>query len=241
VPTVALTLARFEPTNAAEWLAAAVPVLNGDEHRRLAATPDVTARAQHAVGRALLRLVGACAGAGPAGSVAITVSDAGKPALSELPDTGVSVAHSGRAVVVAACRGAEVGVDIEPIPTDAASVRRLAERRFSEAEIATLRELSDDTAAEWFTRAWTIKEAVGKALGVGMIPALAGAVVGSHAEALVSVWSGPPAASWTLHQLPAPGGEEWIAVAIPVPRVELGTVSQLTLEAFAEAAASRGA
>ncbi len=71
-----------------------------------------------------------------------------------------------------------------------------------------------------------------------MIPALAGAVVSSRAESLVSVWSGPPAASWTLHQLAAPGGDEWITVAIPAPGVELGAVSQLTLEAFAEAAAS---
>jgi 4'-phosphopantetheinyl transferase len=232
MPTVTLTLARVTPDDRDDWLEIAAGLLSDRERERLAAMPDPDRRAQHAIGRALLRLIAAGVSGGQPADVEITTSDEGKPELPELPELGVSLAHSGRAVVVAACEGAQVGVDIEPTSAATTSSRRLAQRRFSAREAAALRELPDAAVSDWFARAWTTKEAVGKALGVGMIPALAGAVVNSHAEALVSVWSGPPADSWTLHQLPAPGGDEWIAVAIPVPRVELGTVSQLTLEAF---------
>ncbi len=237
MPTVTLTLARFTPGDRDRWLAGAMNVLNDEEREQLRARPDSDARAQHAIGRALLRLIAApAAGRGPS-EVEVTVSEQGKPAIDDAPELGVSVAHSGHAVVVAACRGATVGVDIEPPPEDAARCRRLARRRFSAAEAAALRELPDAAVAGWFARAWTIKEAVGKTLGVGMVPALAGAVVSSDAHALVSVWTGPPAESWTLHQLLAPGGEEWIAVTLPVAGVELGPVSQLTPEAFSEATA----
>jgi phosphopantetheinyl transferase len=239
MPTVTLTLARVTPTDSDDWLEIAAGVLSDRERERLEAMPNSDQRVQHAIGRALLRLIAAGASGRRPADVEIRVSGEGKPELAELPELGVSLAHSGRAVVVAAYEGAPVGVDIEPVAAGSASSRRMAQRRFSAFEAAALRELPDAAVSDWFTRAWTTKEAVGKALGVGMIPALAGAVVSSRADALVSVWSGPPADSWTLHQLPAPGGEEWIAVAIPVPRVELGTVSQLTLEAFAEAAAGR--
>lgn len=231
--TVALTLARFTPADRDAWLGVAAGVLSERERDWLALKRDADGRAQHAIGRALLRLFAAEASGLDPAEIEITTSDEGKPAPAEPSNLGVSVAHSGRAVVVAACDGAEVGVDIEPPPAVLARSRRLAERRFTAAEAAALRELPDDSAGAWFARAWTIKEAVGKALGVGMIPALAGAVVSADADALVSVWSGPPADSWTLHQLPAPGGEESIAVAIPAAGVELGAVTQLTLAAFA--------
>jgi phosphopantetheinyl transferase len=238
MPTVRLTLARLTPGDRDDWLEIAAGLLSDRERERLDAMPDPDRRAQHAIGRALLRLIAAGASGRHPADVEITNSGEGKPEIAELPELGVSLAHSGRAVVVAACEGALVGVDIEPARAAAcARSRRLAQRRFTALEATALRELPDAAVSDWFVRAWTTKEAVGKALGVGMIPALAGAVVNSRADALVSVWSGPPADSWTLHQLPAPGGDEWITVAIPAARVELGAVSQLTVLAFAEAAA----
>ncbi len=237
MPTVTLTLARVTPDDRDNWLEVAAGLLSDPERKRLDAMPDPDRRAQHAIGRALLRLIAASASGGQPADIEITTSGEGKPELAELPQLGVSLAHSGHAVVVAACEGAPVGVDIEPGRAASASSRRLADRRFSALEAVALRELPDAAVSDWFARAWTTKEAVGKALGVGMIPALAGAVVNSQADALVSVWSGPPADSWTLHQLPAPGGDEWIAVAIPAPGIALDAVVQLTIEAFAEAAA----
>ncbi len=232
MPTLTLTLVRFTPGDRDDWLTAAADFLSEPERERFETLPTVDGQAQHAIARALLRLLGAGASGRRPDELEITASPEGKPALVDVTGLGVSLAHSGRAVVVAACRGAEVGVDIEPPPVVARS-RHVAERRFAASEAAALRELPDAAAGEWFARAWTTKEAVGKALGVGMIPALAGAVVSARADALVSVWSPPPAACWTLHQLRAPGGEEWIAVAIPAPGVELGAVTQLALGDFA--------
>jgi phosphopantetheinyl transferase len=179
-------------------------------------------------------LLGAQASGRHPASLAITTSEAGKPQFTDLDDLNVSVAHSGRVVVVAACPSAAVGVDIEPAFATADDPRRLARRLFAESEVASLQDVPDAEVADWFSTVWTIKESVGKALGVGMLPALSGAVTERRAGgfALAAIWSGPPAESWTLHQLTAPGGSEKIAVAVPAPNVALGPVSELTPKAF---------
>jgi phosphopantetheinyl transferase len=161
----------------------------------------------------------------------------GKPRLGPAAAPEVSLAHSGRVVLVASGHSEPVGVDIEPPPASVATARKLALRRFSDVEAAAGNDLSDDAFVAWFARAWTTKEAVGKALGVGVIPALSGAVVTRRADALASVWSGPPAHRWTVAQLPAPGGDEWIAVAVPAPNVSVEAVSVITLEEFTRATA----
>ena len=114
MPTVTLTLARVTPDDRDDWLEIAAGLLSDRERERLDAMPDPDRRAQHAIGRALLRLIAAGASGRHPADVEITNSGEGKPELAELPELGVSLAHSGRAVVVAACEGAPVGVDIEP-------------------------------------------------------------------------------------------------------------------------------
>ena len=241
MPTVTLTLARFTPADRDDWLAAATALLSAEERARVQAMPAADVRTQHAVGRALLRLVAAGAAQCDPVGIAIAIADEGKPGLVQMPELGVSVAHCRRMVVVAACHGAAVGVDIEaPRPTVARS-RKIAERRFASTEAAALRALPDAAVADWFVRAWTIKEAVGKAVGTGVIPALSGAVVAGSADdlALVEVWTDPPANAWSLHQLPAPDGDERIAIAVPRPAVTLGAVTQLSLEDFNRSTAPR--
>jgi 4'-phosphopantetheinyl transferase len=199
--------------------------------------PDLDARAQHALGRAAVRLIAAEASGQNPGQVLVTVSEGGKPQLADLPALQVNIAHTGRVVVVADCRSASVGVDIEPARATGPDPRRLAERLFTEVEVVWLRELPDARLADWLSSVWTIKEAVGKALGLGMVPAFAGAIVEPRGQdfALTAVPGGPPADSWTLHRLTAPGGDEKIAVALPAPGIELGSVSEMTLAAFAAA------
>jgi phosphopantetheinyl transferase len=234
VPTVSLTLARFTEDDRSDWLASALPVLSRAEQEHVGTMLDSDARTRHAIGRAMLRLTAAEASGRRREQLVITVSELGKPLLADMPDLHVSVAHTARAVVTAVCSGAAVGVDIEPALPTVPHPRRLAERLFAKAEVASLRDMPDAAIADWFSSAWIIKEAVGKALGVGMVPAFSGAVVESRAEgvALASVWIGPPADSWTVHQLTAPDGTEKIAVALPAPAIRLEPVSQLTLEAF---------
>jgi phosphopantetheine--protein transferase-like protein len=143
---------------------------------------------------------------------------------------------------VGTSRAGRVGVDIESVVPEVGRQRRLVERLFSDTEVVAARDLPDDALRDWFSSAWTIKEAVGKALGVGMIPALSGTTVERRGSAfeLAEVWTEPPADRWTVHQLIAPGGSEKIAVALPVPAVALAPVTELTLEAFSEACSRAG-
>jgi phosphopantetheinyl transferase len=236
-PTVSLTVARFTEEERGDWLGSASSVLSEVERRQLNHIRTHDLRTGHAVGRAMLRLVGSRASGRHPRVVAVAMSEAGKPRLTDVPGLHASVAHTGRVVVVAATRAAVVGVDIESVIASTSRQRRLAARLFSDAEITALREVPDDALPDWFASAWTIKEAVGKAIGVGMIPALSGAIVERQADGfkLASVWAGPPAECWTLHQLMVAAESEKIAVALPVPGVALDPVTELTLEAFSEA------
>ncbi|MEU4774558.1 4'-phosphopantetheinyl transferase superfamily protein [Micromonospora sp. NPDC023644] len=78
----------------------------------------------------------------------------------------VSVSRAGPVVVVAARAGGPVGVDVErcrPLPASA-----LARRWYAPAEADWLAGRPADGQATDFLRLWTAKEAVGKALGVGL-------------------------------------------------------------------------
>jgi 4'-phosphopantetheinyl transferase len=240
--TVRLSVVRFSRHERAQWLSRAAALLTGPELERVAGIIDPDSRAQHAVGRAIVRLLGAQALRCSPLDVTVAITDAGKPWLLELPDLHMNVSHTRGTVVVASASVAPVGVDIEPPAATAMQPRRLAQRLFARSEVLTLPAFSEDGLAEWFSRAWTIKEAVGKAIGVGVIPALSQVVVetGDDGLALGSVGIGPPAESWTVHQLTAPGGSENIAIAVPAPGVALAPVSVLTLGEFERAARAQG-
>jgi 4'-phosphopantetheinyl transferase len=232
--TALVTFARFTRRDRADWLAAAARMRRAGERDRLAVISDPDLRVGHALGRALVRLIAAEASGHDPCELTFDVSDGGKPALQELPDLGFSVSHSGRVVAVATCEGIPVGIDVEQPRAIVPQPRRLAQRTFAGSEVAALMPLPDEPFDERFSEAWTIKEAVGKALGVGVVPALSGVVLdcGSVPLRLVRVDGGPPVESWTLHQLTAPGGCEKLAVALPAPGVALAAVAPVSLAGF---------
>lgn len=82
----------------------------------------------------------------------------GRPVAVDEPYLGLSLAHAGGLVLVAVVRGARVGVDLELVSTD---VDRLADVALGprDAPAATSAAL---------LRTWTRKEAVLKAVGVGL-------------------------------------------------------------------------
>ena len=96
MPTVALTLARFTPADRDDWLAAAAALLSAEERERVESMPAADVRTQHAIGRALLRLVAADTAQRDPVGIAIAIAEDGKPELAEMPELGVSVAHTGR-------------------------------------------------------------------------------------------------------------------------------------------------
>ncbi|MCX4762239.1 4'-phosphopantetheinyl transferase superfamily protein [Streptomyces sp. NBC_01275] len=99
---------------------------------------------------------------GPHGKVRLDRS-----AAPRLPEYGFSVTHSGDVVGVAVCRGVEVGLDVEDA-YGAVDVDTAARTALSDAELAALYARPPAERRLAFLRTWTRKEAVLKALGVGL-------------------------------------------------------------------------
>ncbi|WP_144121959.1 4'-phosphopantetheinyl transferase family protein [Catellatospora sichuanensis] len=118
----------------------------------LAATANIADLARHAVGEVL--------DADPQ-VIGIGREPAGRPFVVGMPGLHLAVSHTPNLAAVAVTALGPVGVDVEPIRPLPAS--ELARRWFSGSE------------ADWVARhpadfllLWTLKEAVGKALGVGL-------------------------------------------------------------------------
>jgi 4'-phosphopantetheinyl transferase len=236
-PAVELFVARITETDRDQWLAHAGRWLVDEERIAAAALADLHARALHVTGRALTRLIAAGRRGGDPREFAIAQTDLGKPFFADHPELWVNVAHSGDVVAVVASEDASVGVDVEQLTQTRIPPGTLAARRFAPTEAEYLSALAPAQLAQEFVRFWTVKEAVAKALGESVFTALSGVVVDPVADdgvlRLASVWSGPPADQWTLHQLTAPGGDECLAIAVAAPGAELTDVRQLALESLA--------
>lgn len=146
----------------------------------------------------------------------------GKPALAGGAGPHVSLAHSGAFAAVALTAAGPVGVDIEqprPVP-DAAGLARTV---MSTREFDRWRGQPAATATDALLRAWTWKEAVLKALGVGLAGDVR-AVTARYGEGQPVIETLPPdagpAARWTLRDL----SDSWglpAAVAVAAPEVRV--------------------
>lgn len=135
----------------------------------------------------------------------------------------VSVAHTAGLVVVAASRAAaRIGVDVEWLDRRSRP-EAIARRHFTPEEGAALSALPESRRRAAFLRAWTLKEAWGKAAGVGVPAALSriGFPIGRLAAASPAVTrhsargpgareSGEPWGFWTL----AAGGTHTLGLAV---------------------------
>ena len=149
MPTVTLTLARVTPDDRDDWLEAAASLLSDPERSARCDTRPGSAGAA-CDRRALLRLIAAGAGGGQPADVEITTSGEGKPELAELRAGGQPGAQRS-CVVVAACEGAPVGVDIEP-GVQPARLTPAGGPPLLSAEAAALRELPDAAVSDWWAR-----------------------------------------------------------------------------------------
>lgn len=103
-------------------------------------------------------------------SVRLGTNSNGKPILmqSNHRDTwSFSLSYSADLAVLAICRGAEIGVDIEWRRLDR-SFLEMARRYFFPGETHYLFGLQGDRLVEEFYRIWTLKESWLKAIGVGL-------------------------------------------------------------------------
>ncbi|HEY1750199.1 MAG TPA: 4'-phosphopantetheinyl transferase superfamily protein [Caulobacteraceae bacterium] len=138
--------------------------LSPDERARAARIAAPEARRAFLAGRALLAQVAAAAGLQGAGAH-LHIGEHGKPRFAAQTAPFVSVSHCAGWVAVAAGVSAEIGVDVEarrPLP----EIDGLSHSVMSPGERARLARASDPV--DEFLRLWTRKEAVVKALGVGI-------------------------------------------------------------------------
>jgi 4'-phosphopantetheinyl transferase len=124
-------------------------------------------RARFVLGRTVLaKILRAELGGEPA-MLELALTDKGRPYLPGEPRLHFSITHAGDWVAVALAIGARVGIDIES-PDRRLDPGPLAERIFHAADLARFRALPDAVQPRAFFRAWTGKEAVLKAKGLGL-------------------------------------------------------------------------
>jgi len=133
-------------------------------------------------------------------SLRLTTNPHGKPELTE-SDLHFSLSHSGDLAALALA-GFPLGVDIEVLRPVS---RELPERFFSRPERDGLRNLREPDWTPAFFRCWTRKEAVVKALGLGLSFPLDGFDVSflESEPARVTRLAGEPSAAqhWQLHHI----------------------------------------
>ncbi|QWV95382.1 4'-phosphopantetheinyl transferase superfamily protein [Geomonas oryzisoli] len=184
--------------------------LSQDELRRGARLLDPEKRELFLVGRGLVREILADLVGEEPGRLVFAEGEFGKPSLvagQAAEGLRFNVSHSGGQLLIAACYGAEIGVDLEEIRQELA-FRPMAERYFSVREREELFGLDPRQQLEAFYRCWTRKEAYMKATGSGFSQPSTGFDV--------SLRPGEPAALLGHGAEPAELGR-WRLVDLPVP------------------------
>lgn len=129
------------------------------ERQRLTAYRFAADRRRHHAAHALKRWVIGQLVNQPPQRLAFTVDGRGKPRLVE-PALHFNLSHSGGWVAMALRQNAEVGIDVEQARLPAASLSWPTIRHPDESELP-------DTAS--FLKTWTLKEAVSKCCGEGLM------------------------------------------------------------------------
>lgn len=174
---------------------------------------------------ALRRILGACLAVEP-GRVPLVEGGHEKPRVP--PRDGAAelhfnLSHSGDQGLLAVCRTAPVGIDIEMLrPVRGAD--HLVARFFSAAENAAYRALPPEQQTVGFLRGWTRKEAYLKATGTGLSfsPERMSVTLGPDETARLIAVDGDPEAPGRWHLAdcdPAADSVAALAVAAPAARL----------------------
>ena len=203
--------------------------LSADEQARADRFHFPRDRARFIACRGRLReMLSAYAGVPPE-EIAFHYGSHGKPFLAAPAGQApiyFNVSHAGDLAVLAFRRRGEVGVDVERLRT-VHEAESIARRYFTDRESATLQELSADQRMEAFFRAWTRKEALLKAIGVGLSFSLNEVEVTLRPDEPAALLHLPPTGAdpgpWGIvHLSPAPG----FIGALAAPRLVEGVVSR---------------
>jgi 4'-phosphopantetheinyl transferase len=148
-------------------------------------------------------LLGAMLGVPPR-SFAFTANQYGKPRLVAPRGLAFNMSHSGGIVLIGVARDTAIGVDVEalrPVPERP----NIVQRYFHPGEAADFATVPDDQAQGAFFRCWSRKEAVVKALGLGMSLDLhryrVTCLPGAAPELLALEGEAAPRDAWTIGDL----------------------------------------
>ena len=202
----------------AKVIANLAALLSQDEYQRAARYYRPIDRDRFIAGRGILRrIISAYLAISPA-ELQFTYNEYGKPALSDGQNDralNFNLSHSAELALYAVTRGRAVGIDIEYIREDFATLE-IAEHFFSKDEVQSLKATPTGRRAEAFFNCWSRKEAYIKAIGMGVSFPLDGFTVSlapNDAPALLKVVGddGEPG-RWQMHDLKA--GEGYAASLI---------------------------
>lgn len=143
-------------------------LLSHDERFRAGQFVFERDRRRYVVARSLLRRILGCYLRVHPASLVFSYGATGKPALAghRFETLDFNLSHSSDRVLIAVAIGRAVGVDLEcirPLP----DINDMAERVFSDAEIALFASVSPEKRLRLFFELWTRKEAFIKATGDG--------------------------------------------------------------------------
>src|SRR5262245_12475735 len=161
------TASLDQPANVVAKLA---PLLSRDEYQRAMRYYRPVDRDRFIVGRGVLRKIISAYLALPAGQLRFTYNEYGKPAVSDDQNDralNFNLSHSGELALYAVTRERVVGIDIEYIRKNFATLE-IAEHFFSMDELAALKSLPVDLRTTGFFTCWSRKEAFIKAKGMGV-------------------------------------------------------------------------
>jgi 4'-phosphopantetheinyl transferase len=145
-------------------------LLTPEERQRAQRYVRKESQQQFVVARGVLRqIIALYTGLAPA-ALKFTSNRYGRPLLSKdsnPAELDFNLSHSGNLVLYAFSRGRVVGIDIEAVRKEIATLN-IAENFFSPDEVTTLKSVSEDMHTVAFFNCWTRKEAYIKAVGEGL-------------------------------------------------------------------------
>jgi 4'-phosphopantetheinyl transferase len=193
------------------------PALSVPERRRAERFHFDRDRCHFVIARGILRNILSRYLRSTPAQISFTYNQYGKPALSATKDgLHFNVSHSHGAALYAFTRACQLGIDLELLRDDFASLE-IARRFFSAAEVSVLRSQQASQQTQAFFNCWTRKEAYIKALGEGLSHPLDRFSVSltpdEHACLISTDNDSQEAANWSIIDLsPFPGYAAALAV-----------------------------
>ncbi len=202
----------------ADVIAKLASLLSSDECQRAERFHRPTDRRRFIAGRGILRKIISAYLALAPDEVRFEYNEYGKPFISDDQNCGAlsfNLSHSNGKALYAVVLGRRVGIDIEHMREDFATLE-IAERFFSKDEFEALKAVASDQRIKAFFDCWSRKESYIKAIGMGVSYPLDGFAVSlapDVAPALLKVDADATEADrWNMYELDA--GEEYSAALI---------------------------